>query len=129
MQPSLDGHLRLPGDVLGHLALQHLVSGLDSSIEPQVERMCGCRTVIAGYTEWIDEVHPHLSVGWDWSLQVDGDTVRCARVGLPYSNLMLVDAGWRDIGVQETLHCLARAIDRFPWQAATQEAVAAKYSG
>lgn len=128
MQPSKDGYLRLPASAFAHLNLQHLVSGLDDLSTAAEQRLCGGPTVISGYTEWVCDTEPGLSVGWDWLLEVRDGVANCTRIGLPYSNLMLIDEDSHDVGVQKTLHSLAKAIDALAWNDATHRSVLAKYS-
>ncbi len=109
-----DGFLRLPLDVVLGVSMVHLMSGADADESPRVRR-CGSATLITGYTEWGSKA-VRLSLGWDWQLcRTDEGEVTCIRLGLPRTNVMLIDAGRRDYGWKRNLAVLARVVDTLPW--------------
>ncbi len=117
-----DGFLRIALSDLLSVNLTHLVSGLNVVSGMQ---QCGTVSSITGYTEWVGETpEATISLGWDWRLEPDacGD-VNCVRVGLPYSNVMLVDAANRDYGWNRNLEILATVVDAMPWADQTQRAI------
>lgn len=118
-----DGFLRIALNDLLSVNLIHLISGLDD--DPLGTRNCGSVTSIMGYTEWVG-VQPGvpISLGWDWRLEQDVcGGVTCVRIGLPRSNIMLVDAANRDYGWDRTLEILATVVDAMPWADQTQKAL------
>lgn len=119
-----DGFFRIALDDLLSVNLTHLVSGLDED-DPAETHHCGTATSIMGYTEWIGEAPgAAISLGWDWRLeqhQLGG--VTCVRVGLPRSNVMLVDAKNRDYGWNRNLEALATVVDAMPWSNQTKWAI------
>ncbi|MFT4101586.1 MAG: DUF4902 domain-containing protein [Burkholderiaceae bacterium] len=119
-----DGFLRIVLDELLSVRLTHLVSGLDDH-EPPGRHRCGTRTSIMGYTEWAGQGDGALiSLGWDWRLELQrGGGVGCVRVGLPRSNVMLVDSVNRDYGWDRNLEALAGVVDAIPWSGATRRAI------
>lgn len=119
-----DGFLRISLGQLLSANLAHLISGLDGC-EPIKLNHCGTRTSITGYTEWIGELRNALiSLGWDWRLEKhEYGGVTCMRVGLPRSNVMLVDAASRDFGWDRNLEVLATVVDAMPWADQTQQAI------
>lgn len=119
-----DGFLRIALSDLLSVHLTHLISGLDDD-DPREPQRCGTMTSIMGYTEWVGgEPTAVISLGWDWRLDQDvcGD-VTCVRVGLPRSNIMLVDASNRDYGWSRNLEILATVVDAIPWADQTQKAL------
>lgn len=117
-----DGLLRVALSDLLSANLTHLVSGLN--VAPGVQQ-CGTVSAITGYTEWVGEMPgASISLGWDWCLEpaVCGD-VTCVRMGLPYSNVMLVDTANRDYGWNRNLEILASVVDAMPWADQTQRSL------
>ncbi|MGO3130285.1 MAG: DUF4902 domain-containing protein [Alcaligenes sp.] len=119
-----DGFLRIPLDELLSIPLAHLVSGLDEE-EPHDLQRCGAVTSIEGYTEWVSEdTQTPISLGWDWRLDRLGNgEVTCVRVGLPRSNVMLVDGSNQDYGWDRNLRALASVVDALSWSEQTRSAV------
>lgn len=118
-----DGFLRLRLGTMLSVRMVHLVSGLDD--EPDGNAVCGTATSITGYTEWISEIGAaKISLGWDWCLERQrcGD-IACVRVGLPRSNVMLVDGNNRDYGWDRNLEVLASVVDALSWSEKTCEAI------
>jgi Domain of unknown function (DUF4902) len=105
-----DGFLRLPHCDLQVLRLTHSCSGLDEEAHRPAENSAE-KTNISGYTEWAALTGFPVSIGWDWTLEVINNSVRCVRHGLPRSNLMLTDARGVDLGMVTTETALAQLID------------------
>lgn len=121
-----DGFLRLSLDIVLSTPLIHFVSGLDSRDGAIVEA-CGRTTRISGYTEWISVTTPRLSLGWDWRIETHTGELQCVRVGLPRSNVMLIDAARQDYGWERSLQILATIVDSIPWVDATRRMVSERY--
>lgn len=120
---SDDGFLRMSLDDLLSTPLLHLVSGLDGVVRQFTSR-CGSPTDISGYTEWVSASDPQVSLGWSWRLDMYADgCCRLTRVGLPYSNVMLVDEKCRDYEWGRSLELLATIVDAMPWRDKTIQAL------
>lgn len=125
-QPMHDGFLRLPLDAILSTRLIHIVSALDDEDRADPPA-CGRPTSITGYTEWASVSQPYVSLGWDWRIEARGGEVSCVRVGLPRSNVMLVDAAARDYGWDKNLQILATVVDAMAWTEPTCRAVSERY--
>lgn len=120
------GYIYLTVDELCAGALVHLVSGVDQ--EGGGAGACGAvATVITGYTEWISQGERVLTLGWDWQMWSEGDTVRLQRIGPPSSNLMLQSPERRDLGHARTVALLNDYVDSFDWQDATLGHIRLRY--
>jgi hypothetical protein len=121
-----DGYVRLTVDEVLCARLAHFVSGLDEQAD--VCTCCGARTTISGYTEWISSTRPAVTVGWDWVLDSECGVPRWRRVGLPRTNLLLIDRSCRDFEWRRSLVILGTVVDAMPWQEAARRAVAMRYA-
>ena len=110
MKLSDDGFIRMGFDQLMSVSLSHLISINEESnfIEPY--------TKIFGYTEWISQTTPVVSIGWDWKMNHDDRVIQLMRIGLPRSNLMLMDYLHCDVGLEQTLHLICQKIDSTAWE-------------
>lgn len=100
--------------------LRHLWSGLDP--EDSAPLYTGAiETRITGYTEWVSETTPVLTIGWDWQLQGASGHVHYLRMGSCRTNIMLVDAFHKDCGAVKTSQMLQAAIDEEDWQMAVRQ--------
>lgn len=81
-------------------------------------------TAILGYSEWICNAKPGLSLGWDWRLSYASGPLGLVRVGSPRSNIMLIDRHGVDYGWQRNLDILSTVIDALPWRRDTTQALA-----
>jgi len=124
-----DGFLRLPLDEVLSLDLHHLMSGVDADApvaDDAGHDRCGRAASISGFTEWASSGAPGVSIGWDWRL--DAAQVSFVRVGLPRSNLLLVDDLGHDYAWDRNLEVLATVVDAMPWSRRTQRAVTTRMS-
>lgn len=116
MRVSQDGLIRASIDELLSLPIVHLMSGLD--VEDRLPASaCGRETTISGYTEWVTQTEPPITIGWDWYLCAGtgaGNTC-CRRVGPPRANVMLVDDSGDDKPWHQNLECLGTVVDVLPW--------------
>ena len=110
-----DGYVRLTRARLRRLALAHVLSGLDLEAQAPHRRTVGaCATAVSGFTEWVSQSEPALSIGWYWRL--DAQRMVYQRLDHPYSNIMLLDSRQRDFGHQTSAVLLGSEIDALPWQ-------------
>ena len=107
--------------------LAHLLTVLDE--ESGDPAQCGRTAAICGYTEWVSDTAPAISIGWDWQLDLRHGQVRCRRAGEPRSNIMLVNSRLQDLGPHRTAVLLGNAIDQKPWQELAINVLRTKYSG
>ena len=124
---SKDGYVRLTLSTLQNTPFVHLVSGLDED-DHGLDSPRADACVISGYTEWISSTIPAITIGWDWRLDVSRDGPRYVSVGLPRSNVMLLDADHRDLGPTRTDILLKVVVDAIRWQVTTANFVRARYA-
>jgi hypothetical protein len=94
----------------------HLLSGVDED-HPSATALGATPTAITGHTEWLSNVEPRLTLGWDWQLTARDGQVQLCRIGLPRSNFAIDDSSLHNAGQVETLSKnLEQFVDRFAWQ-------------
>ena len=126
MRLSPDGYVRLTPEQFQAIPLVHLLSGLDpDEFSPLHEG--ASQTHISGYTEWVSETAPIITLGWDWRMEGASGQTRYLRMGLPRSNIMLVDDQRRDLGPANTAKLLEAAIDKTAWQVVVQRHIMDRY--
>jgi hypothetical protein len=123
---SADGYVRLTRTRLRQLSLVHLLSGLDVEVESYARGAGACATSISGFTEWVTQTDPALSIGWYWRLAALQRTYQ--RLDHPFSNIMLIDGHRRDFGHQTTAILLGGEIDSLPWQAVVERHIREGYT-
>jgi len=125
MVTSPDGFVRLTLDDVLSVPFKHLVSGIDEEPAPLP---CGTCTTISGYTEWVSDTQPKITVGWDWIIAPADGGSHWRRIGLPRSNLLLVDTAQNDYAWERNLVVLATVVDAIPWQEQAKTAVVERYA-
>jgi hypothetical protein len=127
MQISPEGLIRLSISELLGTPMKHLVSGVDVDGSSDLAG-CGSPTIISGYTEWVSSNTPTISIGWDWHIQSGACGSFWARVGLPSSNVLLIET--RDNGEDwdKSRNLLATVVDALPWREHIPDLIAARYS-
>lgn len=125
--PLSDGLLRIRQRELDHLHLTHLVSGLDDDSGSHAHA-CGAGIALSGYTEWVCPAQPLLSLGWDWQLEGTASPPRIRRLGLPRTNVLLLDRYRAALPWNESLQVLANFIDGFNWNTPAFRAVCERYA-
>lgn len=128
-KPLNDGLLRLGRQQLAGMQLTHLISGLDDDVDldPRIP-VCGSSASLCGYTEWISPQAPGLTLGWDWHLDDAALTPRVIRLGLPRTNILVLDRMQQPLPWNESLHVLATYIDSFDWNVPAFQAVCQRYA-
>lgn len=115
MRLSPDGYVRLTLEQLQAIVLRHLWSGLDPEDSTSLYEGA-IQTRITGYTEWVSETVPAITLGWDWQLHGLSSQARYLQVGFLRSNIMLIDGLEQDLGLTQTDLLLEQAIDKIAWQ-------------
>lgn len=127
LQVSQDGYVRMPLSLFMELPLVHFLSGLnDEPIRQAVEG--GTEASISGYSEWLSDTFPRITVGWDWHLDLTTGIPRYLRDGWPRSNIMLIDADGQDLGDEATATSIAFWIDQAGWNNDVGKYITARYS-
>lgn len=107
---STDGFIRMNENQLMNYPLQHLISTVEST---QIENS---QILYYGFTEWATSLSPALSTGWDWEFVEQNGIASLKRIGLPRSNIMIVDVSGTDIGFDVTETLIEKKIDTLFWE-------------
>ncbi|MGE8600200.1 MAG: DUF4902 domain-containing protein [Acinetobacter calcoaceticus] len=107
---STDGFIRMNENQLMNYPLQHLISTVEST---QIE---DSQILYYGFTEWATSLTPALSTGWDWEFVEQDGIASLKRIGLPRSNIMIVDVSGTDIGFDVTETLIEKKIDTLFWE-------------
>lgn len=107
---STDGFIRMNENQLMNYPLQHLLSTVEST---QIE---DSQILYYGFTEWATSLTPALSTGWDWEFVEQDGIASLKRIGLPRSNIMIVDVSGTDIGCDVTETLIEKKIDTLFWE-------------
>lgn len=91
-------------------SFQHVVSIIEST------HIKESQIIYYGFTEWATLKTPALSTGWDWEFVEQNGFVSLKRIGLPRSNIMIVDVSGTDIGFDVTETLIERKIDTLFWE-------------
>jgi hypothetical protein len=111
-----DGYMRCTIPELHALKLIHLHTAIDEDDIDLPDRTQGCLpALIHGYTEWISDTEPTVSLGWDWCLEWYEGQAQCRSLNMPRTNLMMIDQEGRDLGDQKTLKVLQDYLALFDW--------------
>jgi hypothetical protein len=127
MQISPEGLIRLSISELLATPMKHLISGVDVDGASGLDQ-CGCPTSISGYTEWVSSNAPTISIGWDWYIQSGPCGSFWTRVGLPSSNVLLIEARDNEEDWDKSRNILATVVDAFPWREHLPNVIAERYS-
>jgi hypothetical protein len=121
----IDFYVRLQAQPLWTTSLAHLESGIDTDDDDEFafRRFDSASALhsIRGFTEWVSDGQPPVSVGWDWTLTgseqltLDRNSIR--------TNVMLIDAQGVDCGQEATVHAVIRLIEQTPWQSVVLQAL------
>jgi len=105
---------------LMQVPFKHLVTSLDEE-QGNSQSNCGRAASITGYTEWLSETQPYLSVGWDWVVDEREQGSSAWRLGSPRTNVNLVSNDGQVLQWEASLEKLGQLIDiLLPWQQAVQ---------
>lgn len=125
---SSDSYIRLTFERFRKITFVHLVSGLDDD-KPAMLQKGTIFTEITGYTEWVSETTPTISIGWDWMIQPTQEKEGFyKRISEPRSNLMLIDSQQQDFGPVKTAMLIETVIDEIVWQNVIQQYISKRYT-
>ncbi|UUZ50702.1 DUF4902 domain-containing protein [Massilia sp. B-10] len=82
---------------------------------------------MTGYTEWIADGPPALTIGWDWQLARTGADWDMTLLGEPRSNIMLQDSCGLDLGPVASAMLLAKLVDAMSWQDTVADYLVLRY--
>ncbi len=100
---SDDGYIRLTEDTFSELDFKPLISGSYDKVG------------FSGYTEWVSETSPRLSVGWDWLLLEKNGVLEYKIHGFPFSNVLLLGDRKQDLPDQVNLTKLKHLVNCWAW--------------
>ena len=124
---SEDGYIRLSLAELQNVHLIHLESGLyDDTLTHKDITNKSCH--IIGYTEWVTETEPVISVGWDWTIECYNSPPAYEMVGFPFSNIMLMDASRQDLEDDLAMRYIATYVEQMDWRDKVRVCITNKYS-
>jgi len=119
---SQDGYVRMMYAAFQQVEMVHLFSGMDED-RPSADGIGASISAITGYTEWISNSTPEITIGWDWKLTGVQGTARLIHAGVPGSNLMFLDQNSHDLGPEQTRQLLVIWLEVFGWQSETLRAL------
>jgi hypothetical protein len=121
----IDYYVRLQAQPLWATPLAHLESGIDTDDDGEFSfrrfDSASALPSIRGFTEWVSDAQPSLSVGWDWTL-VGPEQLALDRSSIR-TNVMLVDSHGIDCGQEATVQAVIRLIEQTPWQGVVLQAL------
>jgi hypothetical protein len=124
---SDDGYIRLSKITLESIHFRHLDSGLyDDEVVNLGDFDMACS--ILGYTEWVTDTEPAISIGWDWTVEYFTNPPRIKMVGLPFSNIILQDHNDKDMNDEICMHYLIVLISQINWMEQLHSVITKKYS-
>lgn len=124
---SDDSYIRLTLENFLAIPLVHLLSGLDDDRSILIKQE-SCHLNISGYTEWVSNTMPAITLGWDWGLEVSQGQPLYVMLGIARSNIMLVNALAHDLGAAKTSMLLEAAIDALAWREYAVKYIATRYA-
>lgn len=125
LEVSVDGYIRMSFTRLRQLPLVHLISGLD---EQEPEQFLGATsTCITGYTDWVSDTFPTVTVGWDWQMECCCGRIVFNRLNEPRSNILLLDSMGRDIAETKNNAVLETYLDSLPWSDTVERYIRQRY--
>ena len=102
--------------------LLHWHSGIDDD-RPSTSGVGANYSDITGFTEWVSNSAPTITIGWDWKLTSVSGTATLIHAGIPGTNLMFLDGHDHDLGQELTRQLLAKWLGIFRWQPETLKAI------
>ena len=119
---SVDGYVRITFEAFQKTEISHLFSGIDED-RPSNNGVGANYSAITGYTEWVSNSSPAITIGWDWTMTRGEANASLVHAGIPGSNLMFLDQHNQDLGPETTRQMLSDWLDIFGWQSETMKAL------
>jgi hypothetical protein len=111
---SRDGYIRLSLEHLSQLPFMHLASDIDATILQDLQHQA-VPALAAGYSEWISNTTPAISLGWSWFIHRRSHKLLPAPEAVR-SNVMLVDVHGYDLGSTTTSFLFTTWLAMHDWQ-------------
>jgi hypothetical protein len=111
---SSDGYIRLPLAALSRLSFIHLMSVPDSELLQELKTQ-SVAAQNAGFSEWVSDTTPEISVGWGWFLHKKSKRLFLAPEFIR-SNVMLTDVHGYDLGKTTTSNLFSTWLADYDWQ-------------
>lgn len=111
---SPDGYIRLRLSSLDTISFVHLFSECDDDFLHEL-RSQTVPALCAGFSEWVSDSSPAISIGWSWFIHSDSERMMLAPDGVR-SNVMLIDMQGYDLGSQKTAILFSAWLGAFEWQ-------------
>ncbi len=108
------------------LTLIHLFSDLHLEASPQDHIDGPCN--LTGYTEWVSETTPVISISWDWEVNYHLSKKMMSVSGLPFTNITLTHDGELPMTEDDSLNAIRDWIESFSWQETVSELIKQRYS-
>lgn len=126
LSPTNDGYIRLTKKFFGKINMRHLVSGIYMASR-KLQNKVDMIDQIEGFTEWVSDTKPAVSLGWDWKLDVTENPPLYRRCGLPYSNIMLTDNSKANLDMNETERLITSTVDQLGWEKEVYDFISKTY--
>jgi hypothetical protein len=120
---SSDGYIRLPLNDLSTLPFIHLASDSDSDFLAELQAQT-IPALAAGFSEWMSETTPAISVGWGWYIHSPSRRLLLAPDAVR-TNVMLTDIYGYDLGPTVTSNLFGSWLTIYDWQRAVSVALKA----
>jgi len=104
------------------IGISHLFSGIDDD-RPPINGVGANYSAITGYTEWVSNSSPVITIGWDWAMTRGETNASLVHAGIPGTNLMFLDQQNQDLGPEITRQMLSTWLCIFRWQSETMKAL------
>ncbi len=116
MRLTENGLVLIDATGLMQITFKHLVTSLDDD-QSDSQFDCGRVANLTGYTEWLSENHPYLTIGWDWVIDARDQFRVPRRLGTPRTNVNLVGEDDQALPWNESLEQLGKLMETLlPWQ-------------
>lgn len=116
MEVTGTGLVYLTKDELLRVSFKQFITAFDDISEGS-EPSCVRLTSLEGYSEWLSNAEPRLTLGWDWVLNnIDTLQKHPRRLGHPRTNICLLGTNGDPLDWQVSLSLLGNLIDTIlPW--------------
>ncbi|MFT3665949.1 DUF4902 domain-containing protein [Piscinibacter sp.] len=116
---NIDGYLCVSLPELPWLCFRHLETAMDFDdgllSDARLRWSPTALSDICGYTEWAIHDWPAASLGWDWIMLLPKEELTVRQHSIR-TNLRVIDANGKSLGMARSLELLHKVIDTLPWQ-------------